>query len=64
MDGSGTDVEPMGAPWSEDVFLTAGDAFEQRVQARFAPRFIPSLEDRQPGSELAVKYGAFPPHDG
>jgi amidase len=34
----------IGAPWSEDLLLAAGFAFEQRARARFAPTFIPSLE--------------------
>lgn len=37
----------IGAPWSEDQLLAAGFAFEQRAQARFAPKFIPSLEGQE-----------------
>lgn len=37
----------IGAPWSEDVLLGAGFAFEQRSKARLIPRFAPSLEARE-----------------
>jgi amidase len=43
----------IGAPWSEDQLLAAGFAFEQRAQARFAPKFIPSLETREKAFEPA-----------
>jgi amidase len=37
----------IGAPWSEDVLLSAGYAFEQRAKARITPKFIPSIETEQ-----------------
>jgi amidase len=45
----------IGAPWSEDQLLAAGFAFEQRSQARFAPKFIPSLEAQEKAFEPAVR---------
>ena len=43
----------IGAPWSEDLLLAAGYAFEQRAKARVAPKFIASLEAQE---------AAFEPH--
>ncbi len=37
----------IGAPWSEDVLLAAGFAFEQRAKARIVPQFIPSIEAQE-----------------
>jgi len=37
----------IGAPWSEDVLLSAGYAFEQRAKARISPKFIPSIDIEQ-----------------
>jgi amidase len=37
----------IGAPWSEDVLLAAGYAFEQRAKARIVPKFIPSVEAQE-----------------
>ncbi|HEY0684641.1 MAG TPA: amidase [Steroidobacter sp.] len=37
----------IGAPWSEDVLLAAGYAFEQRAKARVTPKFIASIEADQ-----------------
>jgi amidase len=45
----------IGAPWSEDVLLAAGFAFEQRAQARIAPTFIPSLEVQEQAFEPATR---------
>ena len=45
----------IGAPWSEDQLLAAGFAFEQRAQARFAPKFIPSLEAQEQAFEPASR---------
>jgi amidase len=45
----------MGAPWSEEQLLAAGFAFEQRARARFAPRFIPSLEGQEKAFEPAAR---------
>ncbi|MET0534842.1 MAG: amidase [Steroidobacter sp.] len=45
----------IGAPWSEDLLLAAGFAFEQRAQARFAPKFIPSLEATEKAFEPVVR---------
>jgi amidase len=45
----------IGAPWSEDLLLAAGFAFEQRAQARFAPKFIPSLEAQEKAFEPAAR---------
>ena len=44
----------IGAPWSEDVLLAAGFAFEQRAHARIAPKFIASLEAQEQAFEPAV----------
>jgi amidase len=41
----------IGAPWSEDVLLAAGFAFEQRAKARLIPRFVPSLEGQEKAFE-------------
>lgn len=38
----------IGAPWSEDLLLAAGYAFEQRAKARVIPRFLPSIESQEP----------------
>jgi amidase len=38
----------IGAPWSEDVLLAAGYAFEQRAKARVTPKFLRSIEDEAP----------------
>ena len=38
----------IGAPWSEDVLLAAGYAFEQRAKARVTPKFLPSIEGQEP----------------
>lgn len=38
----------IGVPWSEDLLLAAGFAFEQRANARVRPQFIPSIEAREP----------------
>jgi amidase len=45
----------IGAPWSEDQLLAAGFAFEQRARARFAPKFIPSLEAQEKAFEPAAR---------
>lgn len=45
----------IGAPWSEDQLLAAGFAFEQRAQARFAPKFIASLESQEKAFEPAAR---------
>lgn len=45
----------IGVPWSEDQLLAAGFAFEQRAQARFAPKFIPSLEAQEKAFEPAAR---------
>ena len=45
----------IGAPWSEDVLLAAGFAFEQRAKARRAPTFIPSLEGQEKAFEPAAR---------
>ena len=45
----------IGPPWSEDQLLAAGFAFEQRARARFAPRFIPSLEAQEKAFEPAAR---------
>ncbi|GFE83332.1 amidase [Steroidobacter agaridevorans] len=37
----------IGAPWSEDVLLSAGYAFEQRAKARITPKFTPTIETEQ-----------------
>ena len=37
----------IGAPWSEDVLLAAGYAFEQRAKARVTPKFIVSIEAQE-----------------
>lgn len=44
----------IGAPWSEDVLLAAGYAFEQRAKARVIPKFLPSIEAREPAFAPAV----------
>lgn len=44
----------IGAPWSEDLLLAAGYAFEQRAQARVIPRFLPSIEGQEPAFAPAV----------
>ncbi len=44
----------IGAPWSEDVLLAAGYAFEQRAKARIVPKFIPSVEAQEPAFAPAV----------
>ncbi|MDY6948161.1 MAG: amidase [Pseudomonadota bacterium] len=45
----------IGAPWSEDVLLAAGYAFEQRAKARVTPQFLPSLETQEPAFAPAVR---------
>lgn len=45
----------IGAPWSEDVLLAAGFAFEQRAKARIAPSFIASLEAQEKAFEPAAR---------
>jgi amidase len=44
----------IGAPWSEDVLLAAGYAFEQRAKARLIPKFVPSIEADEPAFAPAV----------
>lgn len=44
----------IGAPWSEDVLLAAGYAFEQRAKARIVPKFIPSVEGQERAFAPAV----------
>jgi amidase len=44
----------IGAPWSEDVLLAAGYAFEQRAKARIIPKFIPSVEGQEKAFAPAV----------
>ncbi|HEY0942028.1 MAG TPA: amidase [Steroidobacter sp.] len=44
----------IGAPWSEDLLLAAGYAFEQRAKARLIPKFLPSIEDQEPAFAPAV----------
>jgi amidase len=40
-------VSFIGAPWSEDLLLSAGYAFEQRAKARIVPKFLPSVEGQE-----------------
>lgn len=44
----------IGAPWSEDVLLAAGYAFEQRAKARITPKFLPSVEGQERAFAPAV----------
>lgn len=44
----------IGAPWSEDVLLGAGYAFEQRAKARMIPKFLPSIEGDEKAFAPAV----------
>jgi len=44
----------IGAPWSEDVLLAAGYAFEQRAKARITPKFLPSVEGQESAFAPAV----------
>lgn len=44
----------IGTPWSEDVLLAAGYAFEQRAKARLIPQFVPSIEAQEPAFAPAV----------
>jgi amidase len=44
----------IGAPWSEDVLLAAGYAFEQRAKARIIPKFLPSVEGQEKAFAPAV----------
>jgi amidase len=44
----------IGAPWSEDLLLAAGYAFEQRSKARVIPKFLPSIEAQEPAFAPAV----------
>jgi amidase len=44
----------IGAPWSEDVLLAAGYAFEQRAKARITPKFIPTIEAEQKAFAPAI----------
>ncbi|MBL8264834.1 amidase [Steroidobacter sp.] len=44
----------IGAPWSEDLLLAAGYAFEQRAKARVVPKFLPSVEAQEPAFAPAV----------
>lgn len=37
----------IGAPWSEDLLLAAGFAFEQRAKARVVPKFLASIEGQE-----------------
>ncbi len=44
----------IGAPWSEDLLLAAGYAFEQRSKARVIPKFLPSIETQEAAFAPAV----------
>jgi amidase len=52
----------IGAPWSEDVLLSAGYAFEQRAKARIIPKFLPSIEAQEqafaPAAAASVNTGS------
>jgi len=47
----------IGAPWTEDLLLAAGYAYEQRAKVQVKAKFLPSVDEAKQEFEVATRAG-------